>query len=192
MANMAVALITHGRIRTTLAKAKALRPYVEKIITLAKNALEASPERAIYLRRLARARLRDKVATQLLFNEKASEFKGRPGGYTRIYKLGEQRRGDAAEMALIELIPGADEGYAKRKKPKASKAKAAAATEAPATSEVPAASPGDAPVPPEQDVSTQGEKPGEGDKPVDHAGQPQSASEAATEEEDIRKDKGQH
>jgi len=108
MANLAIALIKEGRIKTTLAKAKALRPFIEKLITLAKCGTLAD-------RRLASSRIRSKEAVQILFNEKVSEFKDRPGGYTRIYKLG-NRIGDAAEMALIELIPAADEGYGKKKK----------------------------------------------------------------------------
>ena len=110
MANLAVALITHGRIKTTLAKAKALRPYIEKIITMAKKAKEAEPARSVHLRRLAISRIRDKSAVKTLFNEKVDEFVNRNGGYTRIYKLG-PRRGDAAEMAIIEFIAGDDQGY---------------------------------------------------------------------------------
>jgi len=127
MANLALALIKEGRIKTTLAKAKALRPFIEKIITLAKNGSLAD-------RRLAASRLRNKEAVQLLFNEKVEEFKDRPGGYTRIYKIG-TRVGDAAEMALIELIPAADEGYGKKRKNKAKKT-AKKATEEKAVEEV--------------------------------------------------------
>ena len=118
MSNLAAALLTHGRIRTTLAKAKALRPFIEKIITLAKRAQGASPERALHFRRLAIARVRDKDAVAMLFNERAAEFTDRPGGYTRIYKLG-ARVGDAAEMAVIQLIPASDEGYGKKGRRKA-------------------------------------------------------------------------
>ena len=114
MANLAIALIKEGRIKTTLAKAKALRPFIEKLITLAKRGTLAD-------RRLAASRIRNKEAVQLLFNEKVEEFKDRPGGYTRIYKIG-TRVGDAAEMALIELIAAADEGYGKKRKKKAKKA----------------------------------------------------------------------
>jgi large subunit ribosomal protein L17 len=108
MANLALALIKEGRIKTTLSKAKALRPFIEKLITLAKHGTVAD-------RRLALSRIRNKEAVQILFNEKVEEFKDRPGGYTRIYKVG-NRIGDAAEMALIELIPASDEGYGKKKK----------------------------------------------------------------------------
>ena len=110
MANLAVAIITHGRIKTTLAKAKALRPFIEKIITMARKAKKAEPARAVYLRRLAISRIRDKVAVKTLFNEKVDQFANRNGGYTRIYKLG-PRRGDAADMAIIEFIAADDQGY---------------------------------------------------------------------------------
>lgn len=137
MGNLASALITHGRIETTLAKAKALRPFIEKIITLAKKAENTSDvARKLHFRRLAISRVRDKKAVAKLFDERVTEFLDRPGGYTRIYKLG-QRIGDAAEVALIELIDGADEGYGKKPKKKAARkgakkapavAKASAAT----------------------------------------------------------------
>jgi large subunit ribosomal protein L17 len=121
LGNLSVALITHGSIRTTLAKAKALRPFIEKIITLAKKAEVANDAaRKLHFRRLAIARVRDKRAVAQLFDTRVSEFIERNGGYTRIYKLG-QRVGDAAEMALIELIDGSDEGYPKRPAKKANK-----------------------------------------------------------------------
>jgi large subunit ribosomal protein L17 len=124
MANLAQALLKHDRIQTTLPKAKALRPFVEKIITLAKRAQGATPERALFLRRLAISKVRDKAIVKELFDNKVSEFTDRPGGYTRIYKLG-NRIGDAAEMAVIQLIPASDEGYTKKAKPSAKKTKAA-------------------------------------------------------------------
>ena len=121
MGNLSVALITHGRIETTLSKARALRPFIEKVITLAKKAEKSNDSASkLHLRRLAIARVRDKVAVGKLFDERASEFTERNGGYTRIYKLG-QRIGDAAEMALIELIDGNDEGYVKKPKKKNAK-----------------------------------------------------------------------
>ena len=141
LGNLSVALITHGRIKTTLAKAKALRPFIEKIITLAKKADQANDAaRKLHFRRLAIARMRDKKAVAELFDDKVSEFSNRAGGYTRIYKLG-QRVGDAAEMGLIELIDASDEGYPKRPKKKAvksNKAKAKAAPEAQTVVEEPA------------------------------------------------------
>lgn len=141
MANLACAIIKEGRIKTTLAKAKALRPFIEKLITLAKSGTLAD-------RRLANSRIRNKEAVQILFNEKVEEFKDRPGGYTRIYKVG-NRIGDAAEMAIIELIPASDEGYGKKKKKKVKKATQKTAEEKPVAvaenSEEPAAEAKDAP-----------------------------------------------
>lgn len=135
MGNLSVALITHGRIETTLSKAKALRPFIEKVITLAKKAETANDAaRKLHFRRLAIARVRDKQAVAKLFDERATEFVDREGGYTRIYKIG-QRIGDAAEMALIELIDGNDEGYEKPKKKAAKKATKKAAKKAPAKDE---------------------------------------------------------
>ena len=110
LANLSTALITHGKIKTTLKKAKALRPFVEKVITLAKKG-------SLHNRRIAIARVRDTGVVHELFEEKVEQFRDRNGGYTRIYKLG-TRRGDAAEMALIELIDADDEGYGKKTKPK--------------------------------------------------------------------------
>jgi len=156
MSNMAASLITHGRIKTTLTKAKALRPFIEKIITKAKKAgafarLDGNKldSRALHLRRLALSDVRDETAVTLLFNEKYKEFESRVGGYTRIYKLGAHRLGDAAEMALIEFVKADDPGYkkskgkkaAKGKKAKAPKAEAAAAAEAAPAAETPAAAP---------------------------------------------------
>ena len=122
MANLAVALSEHGRIQTTLAKAKALRPFIEKIITLAKKAtLTEDKAKKLHYRRLVISKIRDSKAVALLFDEKVSEFVDRSGGYTRIYKL-IPRRGDAASMALIEFIDADDEGYkGKRKSNKSQK-----------------------------------------------------------------------
>ena len=124
MGNLMTALITHGRIETTISKARALRPVIEKIITLAKKAEKANDAaRKLHYRRLAITRIRDKNAVAKLFDELVSEFTDRNGGYTRIYKLG-QRIGDAAEMGLIEFVDGNDEGYSKKPKKKAAKKKA--------------------------------------------------------------------
>ena len=124
MGNLMTALITHGRIETTISKARALRPVIEKIITLAKKAEKANDAaRKLHYRRLAIARVRDKNAVAKLFDELVSEFTDRNGGYTRIYKLG-QRIGDAAEMGLIEFVDANDEGYSKKPKKKAAKKKA--------------------------------------------------------------------
>jgi len=131
LSNMTASLITHGRIKTTLTKAKALRPFAEKLITKAKRAAaKTDPKDALHLRRLAHRDLRDENALTLLFNEKVNEFKDRNGGYTRIYKLG-PRLGDAAEMALIELVKADDPGYKKRgSRGKAGAGKAKKATKA--------------------------------------------------------------
>ena len=95
-ANMSAALIKHEQIITTLAKAKELRPYVEKLVTLAKKG-------GLSNRRLAHARLLDDAQLVKLFDVLATRYADRNGGYTRILKLG-PRRGDGAEMAIIELV----------------------------------------------------------------------------------------
>jgi large subunit ribosomal protein L17 len=99
-------LFRHERIRTTEAKAKAIRSQAEKLITLAKRELsveEATPERAVHARRLAAGRLNDPEVVVKLFEELGPRYAERPGGYTRIVKLG-PRQGDAAKMAIIELV----------------------------------------------------------------------------------------
>ena len=96
MANMASSLILHKRITTTLAKAKALRGYVEPLLTKSKNDTTHS-------RRTVFSYLQDKETVNILFREVAEKIANRPGGYTRIIKLG-QRPGDAAEVAMIELV----------------------------------------------------------------------------------------
>ena len=93
---LATELLRHGRIQTTEAKAKSLRPVVEKLITLGKRG-------DLHARRQAAARLYDPPILQKLFAEIAELYQDRPGGYTRIYKLG-PRKGDGAPMALIELV----------------------------------------------------------------------------------------
>jgi large subunit ribosomal protein L17 len=123
--NLCTSLITHERLITTLPKAKELRPFAERAITLGKRALTAeAPEGALHKRRLAAAyfftgntnrvpdggykrpqapRTAGVAALDKLFDELATRFAERPGGYTRILKLG-TRRGDGAELALIELL----------------------------------------------------------------------------------------
>jgi len=96
LANLATALITHGRIETTQAKARAVRPYIEKLITLGKAG-------DLHSRRQALAKLRHRPVVDRLFNDVAVSYSGRPGGYTRIIKTG-FRAGDAAPMAMIELV----------------------------------------------------------------------------------------
>jgi large subunit ribosomal protein L17 len=127
LSNLAVALIEHGRIQTTLTKAKALRPFIEKVITKAKKAAATTEKKdKTHLRRLALRDVRDPAAVNLLFDEKVTEFANRPGGYTRIYKLGAQRTGDAAELALIEFVKADDPGYKKSKRKGAAKGKGGA------------------------------------------------------------------
>lgn len=131
LSNLAAALITHGRIQTTLVKAKALRPFIEKVITKAKKAAGKTEKKdALHLRRLALSDVRDETAVTKLFNELYKEFANRSGGYTRIYKLGPQRLGDAAEMALIEFVKADDQGYKKSKGKRSAKGKKAKATPA--------------------------------------------------------------
>jgi len=96
LANLAISLIEHGRIKTTLGKAKALRPVAEKLITLAKRD-------DLHSRRLAIAFLRQKETVQKLFSETAPASKERQGGYCRITKLG-ARMSDSAPMAIIEWV----------------------------------------------------------------------------------------
>ncbi len=133
LANLASSLIDKGRIRTTTTKAKALRPFIEKLITLTKK----GEDKRIHQRRVAQSRLRNPDAVKKLFNERASEFAGRSGGYTRIYKLALPRLGDAADMAIIEFVGAGDTGYAKggRRRAKSKAKPAAEATEAAAPAE---------------------------------------------------------
>ena len=95
-ANLAGALIEHGRIKTTQAKAKAVKPFAEQMITLGKRG-------DLSARRKALSELRSPTVVSHLFAEIAPRFAERPGGYTRIIKLG-QRQGDAAEMVYLELV----------------------------------------------------------------------------------------
>lgn len=128
LSNMAASLIEHGKIQTTLTKAKALRPFIEKVITKAKKASVATEKKdALHLRRMALKDVRNETAIAKLFNETVKDFANRPGGYTRIYKLGTLGRNDAAEMAQIELIKADDPGYKKAKKQPAAKTEAAPA-----------------------------------------------------------------
>ena len=94
--NMAVSLVRHEMIKTTLAKAKELRRVAEPLITLAKTD-------SVARRRLAFSRVRDRAAVTKLFNELGPRYQGRPGGYLRILKCG-YRVGDKAPMAIVELV----------------------------------------------------------------------------------------
>jgi large subunit ribosomal protein L17 len=123
ISNLATSLFEHGRITTTEAKARVLRPHAEKLITKAKKAHQG--ENALHNRREVLKVIRDKSVVHTLFTEIAPTFAERPGGYTRITKIG-PRKGDNAPMAVIELVT---EPYAPSA-PKATK-KAAPAPAAP-------------------------------------------------------------
>ncbi len=142
LANMAISLIMHKRITTTLAKAKALKKYVEPLITRSKDDSTNS-------RRVVFSYLQNKEALKELFGPVAQKVGDRPGGYTRIIKLG-SRQGDAADIAFIELVDF-DENMLKspkaEKKTRRSRKSAATKAEAPAAEEVKAeeAAPAEAP-----------------------------------------------
>ena len=134
LANMTISLIMHKRITTTLAKAKALKKYAEPLITRCKDD-------STHSRRVVFSYLQNKEALKELFGPVAEKVGDRPGGYTRIIKLG-LRQGDAAQMAFIELVDF-DENMAKvtktaKRTRRSRKTSSAAAAEAPAT-EAPAA-----------------------------------------------------
>jgi large subunit ribosomal protein L17 len=142
MRNMSVSLLRHETIRTTLPKAKELRRVVEPLITLAKSDGEAN-------RRIAFARLRDVEVVEKLFADLGPRFRTRPGGYTRILRMG-PRPGDAAPMALMQLVEGAapaaaekptgeEKKSARRAKDKAEKAAPKASAKAAARSKPEAA-----------------------------------------------------
>jgi large subunit ribosomal protein L17 len=131
IANLVVSLIDHSRIKTTLAKAKAMKPLAEKVVTIGKK-------NTLHARRTAKAVLRQDKAVTKLFAEVAPRSADRKGGYTRIIKLG-QRKSDAAEMAFIEWVDGpvvvevATPEPKPAKKAAKPKAEAAPAAAAPAT-----------------------------------------------------------
>jgi large subunit ribosomal protein L17 len=155
LANQVCSLIEHQRIKTTLAKAKAVRPLAERMVTLGKNG-------SIHARRTALATLRQKNAVKKLFDDIAPRSAERNGGYTRIVKLG-QRKSDSAAMAFIEWVDmaevveekRAEEKKAKRKeaeaKPRKAEAESAAPKEEePAVKEEKPAEPAEAPAPAEE------------------------------------------
>jgi len=118
LANLACSLIDHGKIKTTLGKAKALRPVAEKLITLAKRD-------DLHSRRLAIAFLHHKDTVKKLFSEVAPASKDRQGGYCRITKLG-PRTSDAAPMAIIEWVDQTEEAEVTAEEPAAAAAEATA------------------------------------------------------------------
>jgi large subunit ribosomal protein L17 len=125
--NQASALLLHERIETTVPKAKELKPFVERIITIAKRSLAdtSDPVRGVNARRLVARDIADQAVVSKLFDEIAPRFVERPGGYTRLLRLG-HRRGDSADVALIELVgseydPNAEPRGKTSKKGKATK-----------------------------------------------------------------------
>ncbi|GAB4477677.1 MAG: 50S ribosomal protein L17 [Anaerolineales bacterium] len=101
--NLIKDLFAYGRIQTTRAKAEAVRGQAERLITLAKRGIQASEIQQVHARRLAAARIGDAESVKKLFDDIAPRFENRPGGYTRMVKLG-PRLGDAAEMVILELV----------------------------------------------------------------------------------------
>jgi len=128
LANLAASIIKHEQVRTTEAKAKEVRPFIEKLITFARKG-------DLHARRIVLSRLKgDKSATHKLFEEIGPRYTSRPGGYTRILKLG-FRSGDNAPISLIEFVQDEEKVSASKAKPKKKKA-APKATAAPKTVEV--------------------------------------------------------
>ena len=139
LSNMASSLILHKRIITTTAKAKALRMYIEPLMTKAKPVNTTTTETGSSNRRVVFALLQNKYAVTELFREVGPKVATRPGGYTRIIRMPENRKGDAAEMAMMELVDYNEvytrEGQktaAKAKSTRRSSKKAAPKAEAPA------------------------------------------------------------
>jgi large subunit ribosomal protein L17 len=126
LANMAASLVTHRRIQTTVPKAKAVRPFVDKLATLAKRG-------DLSARRLAAARIRDPRALKVLFEEHAPHWSGRASGFTRLVRIG-PRKGDGAEMAVLQLLVPVPEikDEKKDKKDKGEKSAARTPKKAPA------------------------------------------------------------
>ena len=101
--NLIKQFFTHERIQTTKAKAAAIRGDAERLITLARNSADATPEQKVHARRLAISKLGDNQVIKRLFDEIAPRYASRPGGYTRVLKLC-PRMGDSAEMVILELV----------------------------------------------------------------------------------------
>ena len=189
VANLSCSLIEHGRIKTTLAKARALRPAIEKIITLAKKAhVTDDAARKVHYRRLAIARLRNKKAVSKLFDELVDQFASRNGGYTRIYKLALPRLGDAADMALIEFVEELPKKKSSKKKAAKKKATTAVSKEnqsdTPASEEQPVAletPPTDEAQPKASDTKETQEDPKSSTKSTEESTEPSSTTEQQSE-----------
>jgi large subunit ribosomal protein L17 len=159
LANLATALFQHGKITTTEAKAKRLRPLAERLITFAKRG-------DVHARRRVLTVVRDKSVVHVLFTEIGPQYAGRPGGYTRITKIG-PRKGDNAPMAVIELVePMAEQVVAEATGATKRAAKEKAAAEAPAAASV-------------EETSTQ-----EADVASTELGDPEGTSEGVNEVEE--------
>jgi large subunit ribosomal protein L17 len=154
--NLAGALIEHGRIKTTVTKAKAVKPIAEQMITLGRRG-------DLHARRQATAFLRSRDVVHKLFADVAPLFKDRPGGYTRIVKIG-PRQGDAAEMAYLELV---NEEYVAAQREERTPEPVAAAVEEP----VDEAQEADAEEAPEVEADASEEAEGEAEPEVESAGE---------------------
>ena len=155
-ANLAGALIEHGRIRTTVTKAKAVKPLAEQMITLGRKG-------DLHARRQAVAVLRSKDIVHKLFDEIGPRFADRPGGYSRIVKIG-PRAGDAAEMVYLELV---DEPHVPRERPAVSASPAAVAAAEVETAEAEAEAVSDAESAEETGPAAEAEPAADADDPSD-------------------------
>jgi large subunit ribosomal protein L17 len=158
--NLAGALIEHGRIKTTVTKAKAVKPIAEQMITLGRRG-------DLHARRQATAFLRSRDVVHKLFADVAPLFKDRPGGYTRIVKIG-PRQGDAAEMAYLELV---NEEYVAAQREERTPEPVAAAVEEPVDEVVDEAQEADAEEAPEVEAEASEETEGEAEPEVESAGE---------------------
>ncbi len=158
--NLAGALIEHGRIKTTVTKAKAVKPIAEQMITLGRRG-------DLHARRQATAFLRSRDVVHKLFADVAPLFKDRPGGYTRIVKIG-PRQGDAAEMAYLELV---NEEYVAAQREERTPEPVAAAAEEPVDEVVDEAQEADAEEAPEVEAEASEETEGEEEPEVESAGE---------------------
>jgi large subunit ribosomal protein L17 len=155
LANQVCSLIEHQRIKTTLAKAKAVRPLAERMVTLGKNG-------SIHARRTALATLRQKSMVKKLFDDIAPRSAERNGGYTRIVKLG-QRKSDSAPMAFIEWVDMAE--VVEEKPAEEKKAKRKEAEPKPKKTELAAAAPKEVEAPAEEEKPAEASAPAEEPKP---------------------------
>lgn len=170
LSNLAASLIEHGAIKTTDAKAKALRPYVEKIITKAKDGSVAA-------RRQVLADVPQKDVVAYLFNELAPKFENRAGGYTRITKL-ENRAGDNAPMSQISLVLEETVSTEATRATRAAASKKAAAEEAPAEETKAEETKAEDTT---ADTAADATEPNEGDVEAEAPAQPESAAEESAE-----------